>query len=174
MKLRGIILISLMMIGLPAYATTVYAVVHLQDLAQVKPHQKCGEELYINVEDVSSKKAKKTNAASSLPLYWRLSKNNCIKNITLWQGKLTEGELVKINFTVLERDLPPYEPNDQVGSMVLTLKNVDGVLKSHWVNGPNTKNTVQANASAEDHVTTKFSMSGSGEVYEMVLKVKRS
>lgn len=170
MRLRGIILIILAtLIVLPAYATTLYAVVHLQNLTQIKPREKSGEELYINVEDVSSKKVKKTNVAPSLPLYWRLAKQNGIKNITLWQGKLTEGESVAITFTVLERDLPPYEPEDQVGSMLLTLKNIDGVLKSHWKNGPNTESEVQENVAAEDHLTTKFRMGGS---YEMVLKVK--
>ena len=79
-----------------------------------------------------------------------------------------------IKLTILERDLPPYNRDDRIGSMTLKLKNTNGVLSRDWISGLSTRNEALKNAGDEVHSATKFYMDGSGGIYEMVLQVKLS
>jgi hypothetical protein len=171
----GLLAALSLLVSFPAFATTLYAMVHLEGLTQLKAQEKSGDELYINIADSYSNKVKKDVSIPPTPLYWRLDKNSHANNITLWQGKLVEGESASIIFTVLEHDLPPYNPHDHIGAMTLILKNTNGKLQSNWANGLNTKSTIINNSKDKTYpTTTKFYMNGSGSIYEMVLSVKLS
>ncbi|PCH56917.1 MAG: hypothetical protein COC15_02270 [Legionellales bacterium] len=104
----------------------------LSSIKAEKTSETRGDELYFSITQYSSEKDAKQELIPTFPTYW-LSKNlSQIKNVPIWKTDLALGEEVKLIISLLEKDAPPWELDDHIGSVQLKVSNVDGNLEYMW------------------------------------------
>lgn len=162
--------LTIILLFLPSIsmAKTLHTVVTLESLKQVKPHTQGGQQLYVSSFEFCSLKAKQCSFPPSPPLHWQFLKNGSPRKTWLWQGKLNEGDAIRVNFILDEKGFRPFHPTQMIGEMTLELKDINDKLEAHWING---KATTHA---ALDATTTQFRFSDNGGVYgvyDMIVKI---
>jgi hypothetical protein len=62
------------------------------------------------------------------PLHWPSFMLKKLNHVVLWQGKLLPGDKTKMLASLLEKDFPPWNRDDLIGSFSLILENKKGQL----------------------------------------------
>lgn len=106
--------------------------VNLVKLATVKPSERGGDELYMNVTVYPSQGHSQNFQVPDFPLHWLSKHVDKINNLNLWAGALKTGESVNIVLSLIEQDAPPFNPDDLVGTVNVFIKNDNGQLISTW------------------------------------------
>src|SRR5690606_15255973 len=101
------------------------------------------------------------------PLHWLSKYVDKLSNVLLWEKVVEDEQGVSIVLSLIERDAPPWNLDDLIGSVKLKLKNEKGKLTKEW-SIPN-KN-VTHRLSDDDNV---FILTGDGGEYHIALEVKK-
>jgi hypothetical protein len=103
--------------------------IHLQAEALSEEN---GDEVYISVTKYSNLNPPEEFRIPSSPDNWFFKRLAEIKNVTLWQGNLIKGEEIKLMISITEQDFPPWDVDDLIGTLQVTLKEVKGRLVEEW------------------------------------------
>lgn len=161
----------------PAYAKDVKPALVLQDIQAVKLNEKKGDEVYINVtEYLPDGKSKSTNIPV-LPLAWGSKDLSKVKELKLWDAKMTNGQAADVIVTFVEQDNPPFDPDDLLGVVQLKLVNTKQGIKPLWSvkEGVIDKKTAKSNQGTFKEVSNNknydFTLKGSNAEYKVKLKL---
>lgn len=89
------------------------------------------EELFVAVTSYSTKNQPSHQEVPSFPRYWLSSHLDKVKNVLIWQGNILSQEKVTIHLSLIERDAPPFDVDDLIGTIIITLNNTEkGVMVS--------------------------------------------
>lgn len=116
----------------PLLADDIPARVTLDSIAVVKPSEKSGDEIYFDITQYSNQGQSKTSRLPAAPQHWLSKQLSEVKNVTLWEGIVRDKEEVKVIFSVVEQDFPPWDVDEMIGSALLVLENVNGRLQYRW------------------------------------------
>jgi hypothetical protein len=103
--------------------------IHLQGEALSEEN---GDEVYISVTKYSNLSHPEEFRIPSSPNNWFFKRLNEANNVTLWQGNLVQGEEIKLMISIAEQDFPPWDVDDLIGTLQVTLKEVKGRLVEEW------------------------------------------
>lgn len=113
------------------------AVIHpsisLSSLKAIKTQESNGDELYLTVTEYPSVGQSSHKQFPQYPEYWPSAKLSQVSNVPLWNKELKSGESVILIISLIEQDVPPFNPDDLIGTVRVTMKNNNGKLESSWV-----------------------------------------
>ena len=89
-----------------------------------------------------------------------------MKNVTLWTGDLAPNESLEIILSLTERDAPPWDIDDLIGSVKVKLHESKDGLKDEWALYAKRELTTEVDGSADVH---EFKMIGDGGEYQIGL-----
>lgn len=90
-----------------------------------------GDELYFTITEFRKPK-NSTYTIPELPLYWRSDNLAQLKDVALWNGSIAENEAIQLQVSLVERDSPPWDVDDLLGTFKVTLRNERGVIMQLW------------------------------------------
>lgn len=107
--------------------------VKLVEIKSEKNQESKVDELYFHTTMYSSLGKNTEGRVPVFPMHWPSKQLSKVNNVVLWQGRLKEGESIKLMISLLEQDLPPLEADDVLGSAEIKLSNQNGQLKKEWL-----------------------------------------
>ena len=107
-------------------------VVKMVGIKVKKTADKSVDELFFNIRQYSNLKSKREGRIPAYPKHWLSKQLPSLKNVILWKGKIAQGESLKLVFSLMEQDSPPWDPDDAIGAVEVNLLNQSGRLKSQW------------------------------------------
>jgi hypothetical protein len=152
-----------------ALAKDIKVTVNLDNIAAAKMHEDSGEEIYLSVTTYPRKGTPVITRVPMFPLHWIGKELGKIKNVTVWEGTFKEGDGAQIIISLVEQDLPPWDMDDHVGSVKLTLANTAGKFEQKW--DVNYKD--QSIVTQDKKGMPKFTFSGQGSEYTASFSVVR-
>lgn len=141
--------------------------VKLTEIQKIKSQEKSGDELYISVTEFPKTGSPRHYQVPSFPTHWLSSYLTSVKDVTLWQKNGQSCEEVKVIFSLVEEDMPPWNLDDLLGSVELNVTCEQGKPVSHWVI-PNKANTEQLGTEKSD-----FSFTGDNSEYRAKFKFEQ-
>ncbi len=131
-KLRRLLLSGVLFFGVTA-TTMAYAEEALQlKLVQLQAEalsEENGDEVYISVTKYSNLARPEEFRIPSSPNNWFFKRLSEASNLSLWQGNLAKGEEIRLMISIAEQDFPPWDVDDLIGTVQVTLKEAKG----HWI-----------------------------------------
>lgn len=128
--------VSLLLVGMCFFAPQCFAAqnyaVQLEWIKRIERQEERGDELYFNVTEYSNKSNPTFYQVPSFPTHWLSQYLENVKDVVLWQKPLQEGESVQLIFSLVERDAPPWNVDDLLGSVKLNVKLDSGHLQKEW------------------------------------------
>lgn len=115
-----------------AYAGDIPVAIKLSHISATKVSEGSGDEVYFSVTHYSNQKGNDHQRIPMFPTHWLSQHLSQIKDIPLWQQTLSDGEAVQIILSLIEHDSPPWNVDDHIGSVKVTLKNHDNRLEAVW------------------------------------------
>jgi hypothetical protein len=106
--------------------------INLVKLKAVQPSEKAGDELYMNITVYPSQGHSQNFQVPDHPMHWLTKHVNKIDNLTVWHGELKSGESTNIVLSLIEKDAPPFNPDDLIGTVNVFIKNDNGKLVTTW------------------------------------------
>ncbi len=137
----------------------------LEELDAIKSQEKRGDELYFSITEYPSTSPAKHYQVPSFPSHWVSAYFKSLKNIVLWQKDMSTCEPMEVIFSLVEEDLPPWIPDDLLGSAKLKIHCENGKAIKEWV-VPNKEIT---NEDTVNDKKTVFNFTGKGADYRAVL-----
>ena len=151
------------------YAKDLKVNVQLKKIVVEALSEKHGDELYFSVTKYSNKKESTQKRIPMFPTHW-LSKNlDTIKNIKLWEDTIQKDEAVQLIISLIEHDSPPWDLDDHIGSVKVTLVNKKGKLKIDW-SIPNLSDQTEVTKLKKN--SPSFILKGDGGRYKVIFDVK--
>lgn len=132
---RVLLLISLFWVAslcTAAQPQIVYPSIQLARLDVVKTSEKSGDELYFSVTVYPNKGRPSHYEVPRHPLHWPSKHLDKLKQAEMWKGTLHNGESASIILSLIERDAPPWNTDDLIGSIRVDVKNSKGHLEATW------------------------------------------
>jgi hypothetical protein len=132
--------IALLLSGLLFFAGSALETLQAEEILQLKLirlqaealSEENGDEVYISVTKYSNLNPSEEFRIPSSPDNWFFKRLAEIRNVTLWQGNLAKGEEIKLMISIAEQDFPPWDVDDLIGTLQVTLKEVKGYLVEEW------------------------------------------
>jgi hypothetical protein len=133
------ILLSLLAIGYcadsgdnnPVNSKPIKFSLQLVELEAIKTTEKV-DELFMAVTSYPSKGRPLHREIPSFPRYWLSSHIKQIQNLSLWRGMLQDKEKITIQLSLIERDQPPFDTDDLIGTVTVKIVNNNNNLKVSW------------------------------------------
>lgn len=179
---RLLILLTLFLLSFSAMAKPLSVSLYIEKIKAIELNEKSGDEIYMVISEFYSggksnyylfpdSSAYKNNKNLITPTrierpvaYWKSDMLHKINNLQIWNHKLKDNEGVEIIVSFVERDAPPWDLDDQIGSIKIKLKNDNGHLRSNW-NTANSRIKKTAN---------NFQLKGDHSQYEVSLYIKQN
>lgn len=98
----------------------------LMSIEAVRLSEKRGDEIYFDILEFGDDRRPKHYHVPSYPHHWPSSILSKIKNVPLWQGQANEQGKLTLIVSMLDKDAPPWNPNDLVGAFKLVMSQKDG------------------------------------------------
>lgn len=140
----------------------------LEGIEKIHAQESHGDELYFSITEYSSSEAARHYQVPDFPTHWLSDYLGSVKNIVLWKRDLNEGESVSLIISLVERDVPPWNVDDLLGSVKLKVKREKNRLLKEW-SIPNQSNTKKL----MDHMNA-FVLTGDEGEYHLLLKLVES
>lgn len=140
--------------------------VKLTAIESIATTEERGDELYFSVTEFPTNEKPRHYEVPDFPTHWLSKYLNKLDEVVLWEKVVAEDQGVSVVFSLIERDAPPWNLDDLVGSVKLKLKNENGKLTKQW-SIPNKEDTEKLNDSEN-----MFILTGDGGEYHIVLEVK--
>ena len=151
--------------GAAIAGSDVHVTVKLDRIKAKQLAEERGDEIYFSVTAYpSEKRPGTTSRVPVFPLHW-LSKNlDDVRNITMWEQTIKDGSAVQLIISLVEQDLPPWNIDDHLGSVKLTLTNKGGNLTKKW-SLPNYNDDTKVNRNSSSNTSPNFTFKGEGATY---------
>lgn len=146
-----------------------HVTVKLLKIQAMKNVEKSGDEVYFSISEYMVKKEPILTRVPIFPLYWKSKDLSMIQDVVLWSGDIKIDHSASVVLTVMEQDLPPFNPDDLIGSVQVKLKNNKGKIASEW---SIPKYRDQPKIEQPDSKVPKFFMYGDGSKYAVVFSVE--
>jgi hypothetical protein len=143
----------------------------LDHLKVIQVQEKTGDELYFDISVYRANQSVHYLRVPAKPMHWPSQLMQNVSEVTLWSGPLKEGETVNLIVSLMESDASPFNPDDLLGLMRVSLKNMKGVLQTRW-SMPNRYDSV-GKAGAKRSGIQKFDMLGEGAHYDVYLSLTK-
>lgn len=143
--------------------------IKLEELEKVTSQEKGGDELYFSITEYPATSPARHYQVPSFPSHWVSDYFKSLKNIVLWQKDMTTCEPTEIIFSLVEEDLPPWDPDDLLGSAKLKISCEAGKVVKEWT-VPNKEITTEENMNDK----TVFEFKGEGADYRATFKVEEN
>lgn len=127
-----LLLVTSMVLNQELHAKEQVLTVFLKSIEAQKTSEKSGDEIYIDITQYSNMGGSKILRVPEQPLHWKSKDLSKVKDLKLWEGKVSEQEELKLIFSIVEQDNPPWDVDDLVGSALLEIENINEKLKYHW------------------------------------------
>lgn len=101
-------------------------------LQQITGHvttEKRGDEVYFDILEYGDNRTPRHYHVPKKPHYWPSAILSKIKDQSLWQGAVSDGNNVKLIVSLMEKDVPPWNNNDLIGVFKLEIKSENGELR---------------------------------------------
>lgn len=167
-SLAKVSVLSIALMGtLGAYAKeSTNLVVKLDSIVKIHSQEERGDELYFSITEYSNKQGNDHYQVPNFPTHWLSSHLSQVDDVNIWQKALIDGEAVQLIISLVERDVPPWNVDDLIGSVKLKLKYEQDKLEKEW-SIPN-----QANTTRVPDTKNTFKLVGDEAEYTIVLKVE--
>lgn len=139
--------------------------VAIEKMTQIAAQESRGDELYFSITEYSSIEKPRTYLVPNFPTHWLSEHLSEINHVVLWQKPLKENESVMLVISLIERDAPPWNVDDLIGTIKLKMHFKDGVLEKGW----QIPNRDEVEMSSQEQQL--FLMKGDNGKYEVDLKV---
>ena len=106
--------------------------VKLTSIKIEKTSDRTQDKIYFAITEYSNTGRSRESRIPFQPEYWLSQNIKQVKDLVLWQGDIQQGEEVKLVLSLLEQDIPPWNPDDLIGSAELVVKNEKGTLHTEW------------------------------------------
>lgn len=154
--------------GIPtSWAQGAELTVKLQKLEKLQPTEKAVDELYFSITEFPAQGKASHYQIPSFPAHWLSSHLANVKDVMLWQKTLQKCEPTEVLISLVEEDLPPWNPNDLLGSVQLKISCDNGKLVQSW-SIPNPEITSQVNHD------TVYSFEGEKMKYQATFKFENN
>lgn len=174
-KLSGLLTVILFFATSVVFAgSDVHVTLKLDQIELVELAEERGDEIYFSVTEYSSEKRPGTSSRVPVfPLHW-LSKNlDKVKNITMWESTISSGSGVQLIISLVEQDFPPWNIDDHLGSVKLTLTNKNGNITKKW-SMPDYKDDASVSRISSSDTSPGFTFTGEGAKYRANFVVSSS
>ena len=132
--------------------------VKLLHIEKIKASESQGDELYFDVLAYGSNQHPTHHRIPPFPHHWPSFVLDKIKNITLWQSNLPPHSNIKLIVSLVEKDAPPWNANDVLGSFELVLKRTAGGLAIHYQELGKVESSIEVKQQLKQNVI--FSLNG--------------
>lgn len=140
MKYWSRVLLFLSMIGfaISGYAfmgnksKSIHASLTLDSIQMKRMQEKNGDELYLTVTAYPTKVRPTNIEIPSFPEYWMSKYVNQVKDVPLWDGHIENMDSTTVVVSLVDRDLPPWNIDDVLGTAQVIFKNNNGHLETIW------------------------------------------
>lgn len=102
----------------------------LTDITMITPTESSGDELYFSVTEYSSVERPNHYLVPNFPTHWLSDHLEQIKRVELWSKTLKADESVTVIISLLERDAPPWNVDDLIGTVKFKIHRVDGEVQT--------------------------------------------
>ncbi len=141
----------------------------LTSIAAVQVSEKDGDELYIHTTEYLMNRKPKNKRVPNFPQYWRSQDLHKVKNVPLYYGLLENNRSTSLVISLIEHDIPPFDNDDHLGSVKVSIINKGGKLQAKWMHA-------EYNDGVEFKVVNKetntFSLKTSTSEYILQLSLK--
>ena len=114
------------------FAKTIGKKIYLVDIHAETTTEKHGDELYFMITELNSNGDNRQYTLPHLPITWPSEAIEQIHNLLLWDGDLEDGESSEVIIELVERDAPPFNTDESLGSARVKLENKKGHLRWQW------------------------------------------
>lgn len=128
------------------------------------------DELFMAVTSYPSKGRSLHREVPAFPRYWLSSHLQGVQNVSLWKGQLKPDEKVTIHLSLVERDSPPFDTDDLVGTVLVKIKNSKGTLDIQWIKH-GSKDTGKKASVANAIGARDFVLTGNNSEYAKTLAI---
>lgn len=97
-------------------------VLNLEAIKAAKLTEKGGDEIYFDVLAFGKGFHPAHRQVPPYPHHWPDFVLDKVKNVTLWKGHVKKKAEVKLIVSLLEKDVPPWNTNDLLGTFEITLQ----------------------------------------------------
>lgn len=101
-------------------------------LSANKLSEQGGDEIYISVVEYSNFGKSTYHRVPSYPTYWLSKHLPSVKKVRLWERDFQDGDAAQLIVSVVERDIPPWNVDDLIGSIKINVNQNDGHLSVEW------------------------------------------
>jgi hypothetical protein len=125
-------LLILVITSFSCWAEPQLVTLKLNAIEKFKSTEKRGDELYFHITEYSSLSAPVHRLVPEYPINWLSDYLSDVKNTTLWERSLREGEAVELVLSLTERDVPPWNLDDLVGTIKVKFRHDGNALVQEW------------------------------------------
>ncbi len=115
-----------------SWAVAPVVALKLNFIEKIKNLENMGDELYFHITEYSSLSTPVHTLVPEYPINWVSAYLAEVKNVTLWQRALKEGEAVELAISLTERDAPPWNLDDLVGTVKVKFRRDGKQLIQEW------------------------------------------
>ena len=90
------------------------------------------DKLYINIATYSSTSGDSDYQIPEAPLHWDANYLEQVKDIVLWEKGMDDPEQMDIVLSLIENDIPPWDPDDLLGTVKLTIHAQNQHITAQW------------------------------------------
>ena len=127
-----LILIILISVTNNIYAVPTKVSLILSNIKALSVSEKTGEEVYFTMTHYSNIYRPKQDRIPIFPTHWLSMHLPTIKDLTLWEYNLQDDEAIQLIVSLIEHDTPPWNLDDHIGSIKITLVNENNQIKTIW------------------------------------------
>lgn len=139
----------------------------LNALLPYKVSERGGDELYMDCLVYPSKGRPKHFTIPKQPLHWPSFMIKKLHNVVLWKSVLPVDETVTLHAALLEKDAPPWNRDELIGTFILVLSNKAGVVSYALLEDQDDKKVFHPLSQP----LPALNLTGNGSHYEMQLKL---
>lgn len=162
--LQRALFISLSLFVTPVWAEADNLTVKLEAIEKIQSQELGGDELYFTITEFPLGKSPSYYQIPGYPTHWLSDHLEKIKDIVLWKKSVRACENIDVVFSLVEKDLPPWNLDDDLGTVELKVRCENGQVKANWsIPNPKTAATILEGGSA-------FSFTGKNAEYHAVFK----
>jgi hypothetical protein len=162
----------LSLISPASYADAIHAKVQLMGIELIKASEKHGDELYMTITSYPSTGQPSHVFYPEPPLYWPSKYLEKLEASQIWEKDLQPGDGITLVFSLIERDVPPWNTDDLIGEVKLKLRNESGKLSSEW-SIPTRSKVGEIETGDADPDNLVANLHGDGGHYKLHLKLEK-
>ena len=141
----------------------------LKDITMHQSTEERGDELYFNITTYGADRNYDHFQVPSHPVHWFSDHLEGVQNVTLWEKDMPDKTSFEVIISLTERDMPPWNIDDLLGSVKVKLLNDDDNVESKWGLYVDRGTTVLLD---EDQDLYQYKMSGDGGEYTVTFELR--